>query len=280
MSTAPVSRSPSTSAASVGEEAVAEEGDAGDVVPGLLELFEAHRSGRPSPDEVRRLCFVVGDRGYDLLLGLRRHRDWTALRRAGFRAALDGLRRAYRTVVADVDADVEGERDTGAVDIEDRNLVARAALPAADLVLVVGAPGLGGLHSQLRVIRDLLGVGVEAPRILPVVNRAPRNPRARAEIGGALARLLAVDGAPPRLAGTPVFVAERRGVDDALRDGSPPPSALVTPVTLAVRGLLDRLPPPVPGGDAPEPVPVLPGSLASWAPGAEDDGVGPGALPG
>ncbi len=261
--------------------------DAGDVVPGLLELFEAHRTGRPSPDEVRRLCFVVGDRGYDLLLGLRRHRDWTALRRAVFRAALDGLRRAYRTVVADVDADVEGERESGSVDIEERNLVARTALPAADLVLVVGAPGLAGLHSQLRVIRDLLGLGVEAPRVLPVINRAPRNPRARAEAGGALARLLTADGLPPGLAATPVFVPDRRGVDEALRDGAAPPSALVAPVTDAARALLERLPAAaavgsgdgdgVGRGAASQAVPVVPGSLGSWALGPDDD-EGPGPV--
>ena len=51
--------------------------------------------------------------GYHLLLGLRRHRDWTAVRPHAFAAGLDGLRRAFRVVVADVDADLEGERTTG-----------------------------------------------------------------------------------------------------------------------------------------------------------------------
>src|SRR3546814_3627994 len=63
-----------------------------DVVPGVAELVEAHRSGSPGPHEVRDLTWEVGERGYRLLLGLRRHRDWTAIRPRAFDAALDGLR--------------------------------------------------------------------------------------------------------------------------------------------------------------------------------------------
>ena len=54
--------------------------DVGDVVPGVQELVEAHRHGNPTTDEVRRLTFTLDERGYQLLLGLRRHRDWTVLR--------------------------------------------------------------------------------------------------------------------------------------------------------------------------------------------------------
>ncbi len=79
--------------------------DAGDVVPGVQELVEIHRNARPpAPTDPRSLAFAVTDRHYDLLLGLRRHRDWVTLRPAPFDAALDGLRRAYKAVVADVSA--------------------------------------------------------------------------------------------------------------------------------------------------------------------------------
>ncbi|HUS62449.1 MAG TPA: hypothetical protein VMY34_09650, partial [Acidimicrobiales bacterium] len=54
--------------------------DARDVVPGIIELVEAHRAGTPSIDAVRALTWRVDARGYHLLLGLRRHRDWTSLR--------------------------------------------------------------------------------------------------------------------------------------------------------------------------------------------------------
>ena len=61
--------------------------DARDVVPGVAELVDAHRGGQPSADEIRTLTFRVPSRSYHLLLGLRRHRDWTVLRPRAFEAA-------------------------------------------------------------------------------------------------------------------------------------------------------------------------------------------------
>ena len=245
--------------------------DVGDVVPGVLELVEASRGAGLAPDEVRGLCFALAERGYDLLLGLRRHRDWTALRPRACEAALDGLCRTYQHVVVDVDADVEGDEHCGSTDVEDRNTLARQTLTRADLVLVVGVPGVAGVHAHLRVIRDLLEVGVEAGRIVPVVNRAPRSPRHRAEVGGALTSLLA--GAVPGavLASSPVFVPERRRLAEQARDAVAPPSQLGRPLVGAVRGLLDRArhgPSRNAGRD--EPVLVTPGSLGSWT----DDAAG------
>ncbi|HET6951858.1 MAG TPA: hypothetical protein VFI47_15865 [Acidimicrobiales bacterium] len=244
--------------------------DAGDIVPGLLELVEAHRGAAVPVDQVRSLCFALPDRGYDLLLGLRRHRDWTAVRPRALAAALDGLRRAYRLVVADVDADVEGEAQCGSPDVEDRNTIARLALAGADLVLAVGLPGIGGLHAQIRVVRDLLELGVAGERIVPVVNRAPRNPRQRAECGSALAALLAATDPGVALGATAVFVPERRRLPEMLRDNAAPPAALARPLAGAVRGLLERArhaehAPGAAGLPPLEPVPVAPGSLGSWA---------------
>lgn len=236
--------------------------DAGDVVPGLSELVDAHRSDDLDPDQVRQLCYQVGDAGYDLLLGLRRQRDWAALRPRALGAALDGLRRSYRAVVAEVDADVEGESECGSVDVEERNLLARAFLLAADVVLAVGLPGLGGVHSQLRVLRDLRDLGVEPGRVVPLVNRAPRGPRARADLSRTLGLLAdgVLDGAD--LASTPLFVPERRRLDELLRDGSGLPPAMNLPLAAAVRAVLDRMAErkPVAAG----PVAVPPGSLGSW----------------
>jgi CO dehydrogenase nickel-insertion accessory protein CooC1 len=244
--------------------------DAGDVVPGVLELVEAHRTATLPPHEVRGLCFTVAAHGYELLLGLRRHRDWTALRPRAVAAALDGLRGAYRHVVVDVDADVEGEEQCGSSDVEDRNVLARQVLRRADLVLVVGVPGVGGLHSQLRVLGDLLGHGVAAGRIVPVVNRAPRSPRPRAEHGAALAQLLRASVPGAVLASTPVFVPERARLVQTARDVAPLPAPVVKPLVGAVRGLLERARhTAAPRPPAAEPVLVAPGSLGSWA----DDGV-------
>jgi MinD-like ATPase involved in chromosome partitioning or flagellar assembly len=240
--------------------------DAGDVVPGVVELAEAYRGTALDAAEVRSMCFSVPGRGYDLLLGLRRHRDWTALRPRALAVALDGLRRAYRVVVSDVDPDVEGEAECGSLDVEDRNLLARTVLRGAEIVLVVGLPGLGGVHAQLRVVRELVEFGIAGTRIVPVVNRAPRGPRQRAELSATLAGPLLAAACPGvTLASTPIFVPEGRRLDELVRDGAPLPAQIVRPVTGAVRALLDRtpeLPPPPP---APEPLAVTPGSLGSWS---------------
>lgn len=236
-----------------------------DVVPGVVELVEAHRSGIPSIDDMRRLTWTVPHRGYDLLLGLRRRRDWTAVRPRAFGAALDGLRRGYRAVVADVDRDLDGEAATGSIDIEDRNAMARTTVSAADLVVVVGAPGVKGLHSLLRCMRDVLALGVSGDRLLPLVNRSPRGPRARAEITAAVGELLdpgSVLGVP-----SPLHIGERRGLDEVVRDGGRLPDGWIAPLGRAVAALLERPPAAEPGAagtGSPELVPVAPGSLGSW----------------
>ncbi len=245
--------------------------DVHDVIPGVLELVEAHRGGLPSLDELRGLTFEIVVRRYRLLLGLRRHRDWTALRPRALRAALDGLRRAFTLVVADIDDDLESETETGSADVEDRNLLARSTVAISDVVVVVGNPGPKGVHSMLRVVRDVLAVGVEPERVVIVVNRSPRGRAARAELTRAFVDLLAAShpGVPVL---SPVFLPERRGVDDAVRDAISLPDALVAPVTDAVRTRLDAVPDrtPVPAHD--EPVLVEAGSLGSWD--ADSDGYG------
>ncbi|MFP4636342.1 MAG: hypothetical protein ACLFRD_10800, partial [Nitriliruptoraceae bacterium] len=98
------------------------------LVPGIQEVVEAHRTGEPAPTSLQEQTFEVPLRGYRLLLGLRRARHWVALRPRALASALDGLQRAFDVVVADVEPDVEGEVETGSVDVEDRNLLARTAL--------------------------------------------------------------------------------------------------------------------------------------------------------
>ena len=242
---------------------------AADVVPGVVELVEAHRAGVPSIDEVRRLTWHVSDRGYHLLLGLRRHRDWTAIRPRAFAAGLDGLRRGFRVVVADVDADLEGEQATGSLDVEERNAMARTAVLAADLVVVVGVPGMKGLHAMLRTTRGVLGHGVPGGHVLPVVNRAPKGPRLRAEITAAFGELL---GSLPggRNVPSPIFVSDRRRLDEVQRDGARLPDAWLAPAARSVQALLDHAtsdPAPAAVGEA-ELEPVRPGSLGSWTEGA------------
>lgn len=253
--------------------------DARDIVPGVLELVEAHRGVPPTRDAVRSLTWRVDERGYQLLLGLRRHRDWTSIRPRALVAALDGLRGAFRIVIADIDADLEGERATGSVDVEERNVMARSVTDAADLVIVVGSPGLHGVHGLLRVTRDLRDHGVSDHRILPMVNRAPRRPRARAELTRAFGELLQAsighNGVP-----SPIFLSERRGIEQALRDGTRLPDSWLAPIREPALTLLDDAE-EGPAHDRtrthghmepePEPVPVRPGSLGAWTEQHEPD---------
>ena len=237
--------------------------DARDVVPGVAELVDAHRSGEPTADEIRSMTFRVPSRAYHLLLGLRRHRDWTVLRPRAFEASLDGLRRSYSLVVADVDHDLEGEADCGSVDVEERNLMARTAIRIADVVVAVGGPGLKGTLGLVRVQHSLLEHGVPRARLVTVVNRAPRGPKARAEMSRALAELVS-HAEPAGSTASPVFLPERRQVEQAIRDVASLPAALVAPVTATVAAVLARRAVAA-VAEPPEPVRVAPGSLGSWA---------------
>lgn len=222
--------------------------DARDVVPGVQELVEAHRVGRPTAEELRATTFAVPERGYRLLLGLRRARLWPALRPRAVEAAIDSLRIGFRVVVCDTDADVEGEDGGGSADVEERNVLARTAAQSADVVFVVGLPGVKGVHALGRVLHELREFGVDSGRLVPVVNRAPRSRRARAEVVRALDRTGAV------------FLPERR-VDELFHDGVRLPSALTAPLVGAYVAVRERM-----GAvDAPVAQPVRPGTLAVWS---------------
>ena len=232
-----------------------------DVVPGLTELVEGHRSGTLTIDAVRGLTWNVTERRYHLLLGLRRHRDWTAIRPRAFAAALDGLRRGFRIVVADVDDDVEGEQATGSIDVEERNAIARTTISASDLVLVIGRPGLQGLHSHVRTTRALLGHGVPSAHVVPVINHSPKGPRARAELTSAFGTLIGADGAGVP---TPLHLPERRHLDQVHRDVVRFHDGWIAPVVGTVDALLDREPDAEVSPPPPVLEPVRPGSLGSW----------------
>jgi hypothetical protein len=233
--------------------------DVRDVVPGVQELVEAHRSRRPTDVELRSLTFDVIERRYHLLLGLRRARYWSTLRPRSFEAAFESLRRHFGVVVCDVTADFEGEDEGGSADVEERNLLARTAVRAADVVFAVGLPGAKGTHALVRVLADLATAGVPADRLVPVVNQAPRHPRVRAEITSALADL-----AGPATGGAtaaPIFLPTRR-VEEAMRDVVPIPGPLPATLAGAFEATLGRTGPAL--SEPEEPEPVRPGSLGGW----------------
>lgn len=228
------------------------------VVPGLQELVDAHRGIDPPATTVVDGTFDVPTRGYRLLLGLRRSRQWTTLRPRALEASLAGLRRAFDVTVADVDPDVEGEEETGSVDVEERHLTSRLTLARADAVIVVGEPSTKGLYSLARLLGDLLAFGVPPQRIVTVCNRSPRSARQRAELTRSLAALL--DGQlGGRELSTPLHLPERR-VEAAVRDGIALPGPLPQDLAAAVQPLLER-PRAAEVLAAAVPVPVAPGSL-------------------
>jgi hypothetical protein len=236
--------------------------DARDVVPGVQEVVEAHRTARPPLDEVRSFTFDVEARGYHLLLGLRRARSWSAIRPRAFDAAFDSLRRGWRAVVCDTDADLEGEADGGSVDVEERHVMSRTVAATADVAFVVGLPGMKGIHSMVRVLGELLDHDVPGGRVVPVVNRAPKAGRARAEVTSAVAALLRGRPGAEEMP-SPIFLPERR-VDDALRDGVLLPTSLTVPLTGAFSAVLDAAAAPRASAND-EPQLVAPGSLGRWS---------------
>lgn len=241
-----------------------------DVVPSVLELSEAHRLGRPGIDEVRSHTWRLADRRYHLLLGVRQRRDWTSLRSRSFASALDGLRSAYALVIADVEDDVDGERSTGSIDVEERNAMARTVLLSADVVVTIGLPDTIGLHHLLRVTRDVLALGVAARRVVPVFNRSPSSRRARSEMARSFGRLLELSDVG--VVAAPMHVPTRRGVDLAIRDGRPLPDGWLEPLATALDGLLGLGHPVNAGQGRRQLVAISPGELGSWA----DDDAEPG----
>jgi hypothetical protein len=153
---------------------------------------------------------------------------------------------------------LEGESEGGSVEVEERHLMARTTALAADVAFVVGTPGIKGSHSLVRVIQDLVAAGVPPSHIVPVLNRAPKAARARAEHAAAIAALLGEMRVRPTVA-----VPERR-VDDALRDGVRLPRELVTPLVLAYDDALADAS-AIPDAATVRPQRVQPGSLGTWS---------------
>jgi hypothetical protein len=175
--------------------------------------------------------------------------------------------------VADVDGDIEGERECGSLDIEERNLLARSVTASADVVVVTADPSLPGIHHLVRLIGALVEHGVPTERLQPVVIRAPKAGRARAQITQAVSDLLRpVLGPFADQLASPVFIGDNRKLDQALRDGIGVPTAVSSTLAAAVQAAQARVAAlPVPATGAGAPTPVTPGSLGRWAP---DEAIG------
>lgn len=242
--------------------------DTRDVVPGLIEFIESHRLGSPTAADAMSSVHSFPERGYDLLLGLRHHRDWTSVPARALAASWTTMTSCYETTVCDITGDFDGLEETGSEDIEDRNRLARQAARKSDLVLVVSRGGAWGMRHLISTIVSLEETGVETARIMPVINFAPRNPRAKAEISKAIVELLNGRSKDAGALAPAVFVPFRKNLDSAFGSGDPLPNAITAPLVSSVDAVLrnfdDAAPRAVQNAD-PEPVLVTPGSLGTWS---------------
>lgn len=217
---------------------------------GIAALTESHRRQGPATHVLEGLAHPVPRRGYSLLTGLFHRRAWPTLRPMALAAALSTITSLFDTVVCDFEPDLEGEAEAGSMDVEERNAAARLVAARATAVVVVGQPGIKGLHSLATVMEDLTGFGVPAERIIPVFNRAPRSPLGRRELAAALRRVTA------GMAGRePVFLPERP-IDRLVTDNLALPPWLVAPCADAVAGVLAAT--PAPSIEPETPVAVVP----------------------
>ena len=108
----------------------------------------------------------------------------------------------------------------------------------------MGTGDTKGLHRMVRVVADLVEHGVAPGRLLPVLNRAPRAPRARAELTRAFAALVGGFLDAGRVA-SPIYLGRQRGIEEALRDGARLPGSLGP----SLRGAVDAVVVPQPPGD-------------------------------
>lgn len=204
--------------------------DTPDVVPGLEDLVTTPNQ---PPDYARACIYNFAPRSYDVLLGLRRRRDWSALTHDGIRMAIEALRRVYRVAVCDLDDDLEGQAEGGSAEVEARNCAARHVVGVADAVLVTGSATLTGLRSMLQTLDDLRRLGVEPNRLRPLLTRIPSR-RHRRQHTAALATL---GSGGSELAGAAQSM-ESPQTEDAHRNGTRLPRSVVTPVIDAVADLL------------------------------------------
>jgi hypothetical protein len=230
-----------------------------DVLPGLPEFVESHRLGDPTAAEIAKLLYRIESRGYDLLLGLRRGRDWAAFRPRAIDAALVGLRRSYPVVVADIDPDVEGHAQCGSIDVEERNHLSRTTLSSAAAVVVVGTGSLKGVLSLTRVIGDLVEFGVSPERVVPLVNTITRRPFERPALASTIRQLCRPTVGADRELGPIAFVPFVSAIENATRDAERLPRPLIEPAIKAVLPLLVG-----PAGVGVVPEPIRPGSLGHW----------------
>jgi hypothetical protein len=228
-----------------------------ELVPALQQLVEAHRLATPQPEDLRSFLHQCPNHPFTLVPGLRRHRDWTSLSTHAVRSAITSLRQTCQLLVADVDPDLEGEAETGSFDISDRNALSRIIITSADAVLVTGRPDLVGVSRLLRIVTDLIELGVAVDRIRVVVLLSGRSVLGPGEIRRGVDQL--IRERRPSLAPPPTaFVELPKGLDGLMLDARPLPGSFAASLRSIVEPVLGS------GWSTPatsDPLPIAPGSL-------------------
>ena len=240
------------------------------LVPSLQHLVELHRLSSPTGEDLRPFLHPCPDHGFALVPGLRRHRDWTSLGDHAVAATIASLRHCSGLLIADIDPDLEGESETGSFDIADRNSLSRRIAMGADVVVVTGRPDLVGVSRIVRILADLIELGVETSCIRTVVLRPARTALSPAEIRRSLDHLLLE--LRPSLDPPPTsFLDLPKGLDALMLDALPLPGSFVDSMRSIVEPVLgsgwstpatsDPVPRPAGPRSPQDAEPIVPGSL-------------------
>jgi hypothetical protein len=136
----------------------------------LLDFISRQHGRQLSHDDIRGATVPIAGQRYRLLPGLCRRRHWVAVRPRVFDTALTALCSAFGLIIADITGDFEGEADTGSLEVEERNHMARRVAETADLVVVVSGAGCTLRHATGELVEELRALGVSERRMLFVTN--------------------------------------------------------------------------------------------------------------
>jgi Mrp family chromosome partitioning ATPase len=204
------------------------------VAPGHDGVFELAEALRHAPAAAIAVPIAPQPAGYDLLCGLRRRQEWTILCGSVAEHVLASLLPRGGLIIADIDADLDGRVESGSLDLEERNGLARVVATRASTIVVVGRWSTTGVHRLARTLLDFEAHGIPRDRLLPVLNHAPKR-RSGQSLARHTVRGLLEDldgGAWP----SPICLAHDPGVERSVREAAPLPPRFVRRVGRALEG--------------------------------------------
>jgi hypothetical protein len=107
---------------------------------------------------------------------------WNALTADAADRAMSWLCRSFNYSIFACEANLLGRRETGSLDIEERNLISRTLAQYADLVCVAVQPDAIGVKRWMNQLETLKSLRSEAQPIVTIVVERQRSPIARAQL--------------------------------------------------------------------------------------------------